>query len=117
MLIESEVEALAGIIAYDDAPNEGHRNRAREAIAKLDAMRNNKARARLIYTAIAVAMSEVGTAAVIAGDPRGIVNFDPWPEMDELLAALDEARPGWREHVVAAVVRAQFGLRNIRKAA
>ena len=43
MKIDAETELVAGIIAYDDKPNEGHRNRAREAIAALDAARAARA--------------------------------------------------------------------------
>ncbi|MBB2157240.1 hypothetical protein HLH33_13115 [Gluconacetobacter diazotrophicus] len=51
----------------------------------------------VISAAIAVARSERCVAAELTGgDP---IAFDPWPEMDALLAALDTARPGWRECV------------------
>ncbi|WP_041249565.1 hypothetical protein [Gluconacetobacter diazotrophicus] len=49
----------------------------------------------VISAAIAVARSERGVEAELAGgDPLA---FEPWPEMDALVAALDTVRPGWRE--------------------
>lgn len=48
----------------------------------------------VIAAAIGLARSEEGTASILDGrDPAA---FDPWPEMDALLTALDQARPGWR---------------------
>ncbi|GBQ32126.1 hypothetical protein HLH34_04210 [Gluconacetobacter azotocaptans] len=48
----------------------------------------------VIAAAIRLAWSEAGTESVLnGGDP---VAFDPWPEMDALLIALDQARPNWR---------------------
>ena len=52
---------------------------------------------RLIAAAIALAWSESGTAAKLRGEPDVEALYEPWPEMDELVAALDDARPGWRE--------------------
>ena len=52
---------------------------------------------RLIDAAIALAWSEAGTEARLQGEPHAEKIFEAWPEMDELLAALDGARPGWRE--------------------
>lgn len=52
---------------------------------------------RLISAAIALAWSEVGTEAKLLGEVDADELFGEWPEMDELCAALDEARPGWRE--------------------
>jgi hypothetical protein len=53
--------------------------------------------ARLIAAAIALARSDVGVDAMLRGVPDAAERFDPWPAMDELVAALDEAAPGWRE--------------------
>ncbi|MBB2195111.1 hypothetical protein HLH25_16020 [Gluconacetobacter sp. 1a LMG 1728] len=48
----------------------------------------------VIAAAIKLAWSEEGTASILNGrDPAA---FDPWPEMDALLTALEQARPGWR---------------------
>jgi hypothetical protein len=51
----------------------------------------------LIAAAIALAWSEAGTAAKLRGEPDADALYESWPEMDELLAALDEAAAGWRE--------------------
>lgn len=49
----------------------------------------------VISAAIAVARSEHGVdAELMGGDPLA---FEPCPEMDALLVALDAARPGWRD--------------------
>lgn len=52
---------------------------------------------RLIDAAIALAWSESGTEAKLRGEPNAEALYEPWPEMDELVAALDLVRPGWRE--------------------
>ena len=44
----------------------------------------------LIGVASALARSEVG---VMSGRPD---DFEPWPEMDALVAELDRCAPGWR---------------------
>ena len=49
----------------------------------------------LIDAAIALVCSEEGAFAALTGDPKA-AEFEPWPAMDALMQALDEARPGWR---------------------
>ena len=58
----------------------------------------------LIDAAIALVCSEEGAFAALTGDPKA-AEFEPWPAMDALMQALDEARPGWR----AAAIRAAGG--------
>lgn len=53
--------------------------------------------ARLIDAAIALALSETCIAAILRGETGAEEAHEPWPEMDSLLAAVDEARPGWRQ--------------------
>lgn len=53
--------------------------------------------ARLIAAAIALTWSEAGSEAKLLGRPEAESLYEPWPEMDELTAALDEAAPGWRD--------------------
>ena len=52
----------------------------------------------LIDAAIALVCSEEGAFAALTGDPKA-AEFEPWPAMDALMQALDEARPGWRATV------------------
>ena len=51
----------------------------------------------LVEAAIALAWSEAGTEARLLGEPDAERIFEAWPQMDDLLSALDEVRPGWRE--------------------
>lgn len=51
-------------------------------------------RNRLLAVMVAAARSERAVAAQLAGDPQV---FEDWPEMDALVAALDEVAPGWRD--------------------
>lgn len=55
---------------------------------------------KLIDTAIAALMSESGVAKQVRGDPEWATLYEPWPEMDALMGALDEVRPGWRDAVL-----------------
>lgn len=52
----------------------------------------------LIDAAIALVASEEGAFLTVSGDPRA-AEFEPWPAMDALMAALDEASPGWRDRM------------------
>ena len=58
-----------------------------------------KIHSALVNAAVALAKSESGTEAIIRGDPDAATLWEPWPEMDTLLQALDATRPGWRTEV------------------
>jgi hypothetical protein len=53
---------------------------------------------RLIDAAIAVVASEEGAFQKALGR-REAQLYESWPEMDELMAALDEAAPDWRDRL------------------
>lgn len=52
---------------------------------------------RLVEAAIALVWSESGAKAMLLGQSEAEHSYETWVEMDELVAALDAARPGWRE--------------------
>lgn len=54
---------------------------------------------RVVEAAIALVASEQGAFLEVIGDPKA-AEFEPWPAMDALMAALDAARPGWRAAVI-----------------
>jgi hypothetical protein len=61
----------------------------------------------LARAAVAMIASESAGKALIARSPDYGRLFDPWPEMDALAAALDDAAPGWREMAAAIVATEQ----------
>lgn len=54
---------------------------------------------RLIDAAIALVVSEEGAYLTVIGDHARAAYYEPWPAMDALMAALDTARPGWRDQM------------------
>lgn len=68
---------------------------ARDMMAGGDPLR------QVLDAAIALVCSERGAWDLIRGEAVAGV-WEPWPQMDLLIAALDRARPGWRARAVAA---------------
>jgi hypothetical protein len=53
----------------------------------------------VLDAAEALLAGEVGVLAQLHGNPDP--EFEPWPAMDALMKAMDQARPGWRQRAVA----------------
>jgi hypothetical protein len=51
----------------------------------------------VVEAAVALLHSEMGLAPLLRGDADAREAYEPWAEADALAAALDVARPGWRE--------------------
>jgi hypothetical protein len=63
---------------------------------------------RLVVAMIALCWSEAGAAARLRKEPNAEALYEAWPEMDDLMAALDEARPEWRMEASVRPVPADF---------